>query len=126
MPQLDIFTFISQIFWLLSSLSLIFLFINYFFLPLVYSSLKVRLIKNINLYKNLNFLRKNQGELINFYNNLINKYLKNSNIITKHINITTQTYFSKTLKHINKPKMYSFSKVFSRFVVKTKKNKQKN
>jgi len=114
MPQLDIFTFMSQIFWLICSLSLIFVFINYYFLPLVYSSLKVRLIKNIDLYKNLDILRKDKNKLLNQYDFLIKMYVRENSLLIRNINYEVETYNCINLKNINKNSIDEISNVTSR------------
>lgn len=103
MPQLDKLTFISQLFWLISTfLVFYFIFLKYL-LPKISIILKYRL-KQLNYYNNqIKDLNLEQNNSVNLYENFLYEYLLNiKNLIAKSIDINNKWLAKEFLKINNK------------------------
>lgn len=112
MPQLDKLVFLSQLFWLFLTFSILYLFILKYILPVVASALKLRK-KQISINKAETTAFANQKDAITAgYENVVQKILNNSREALNETVVSSNTWSSNVLKNINETLFVDANKEF--------------
>lgn len=94
MPQLDKFSFMPQIFWLVLVFFLLYFILLNLILPQLYSTIKTRTLLLSNLKNDLLNFGDKEIELYQKYNENVNYFVTQTNYSFTHLRYVFDTHFS--------------------------------
>jgi hypothetical protein len=104
MPQLDPFTFSSQVFWLITIFLLGYFLFFHFIIPTVYSTLKVRNQHFLRLQNQLASYNLKKGTIEFEYKNRLSSILMFNSILIDNLNVSHNEHINTTFNSISTQK----------------------